>query len=129
MPVEVIWDDAERTVIRYVVGEHWSWNEINAAIEDARTLMAEVDAPVSAIVDLTRSRTVPSFSRWRGEGLSACSPPNLKLVVMVGNESLASLYDIFARFLPDKARYARTLDEARALIAGRFSPNPEAAQD
>ena len=124
MPVSTIWDDAERTTIRYVVRDHWNWEEISQAIEEGHRLMAEVDTPVSAIVDLTRSRSVPNFARWRGERLGACSPNNLKLVVMVGDESLGSLFDIFKRFLPDKAQYAPTLEAARAMIAEGLPARP-----
>ena len=124
MPVNVIWDDAERTTIRYVVVGRWNWDEITQAIDEGHRLMAEVDTPVSAIVDLTHSRSVPNFTRWRGERLGACSPSNLKRVVMVGDNSLGSLYDIFKRFLPEKAQYTRTLEAARALIAEGFPARP-----
>lgn len=121
MPVQVIWDDAAQTVIRYRVWGYWTWDDFAPAIVEARALMAGLDHPISVIVDLTHSRTVPNFARWRGEQMGAVSPPNLKWVVMVGDDSLASLFDVFAHFMPAKARYARTLEEARALIAPRVN--------
>jgi hypothetical protein len=124
MSVELIWDDAAQTTVRYQIEGYWVWDDIHEAVESARLMMAKVDHPISVIVDLTQSRTRPNFARWRGEQMSAETKTQIRLVVMVGDDSLGSLFDIFAPYLPPKARYAPTLEAARAMIAEVISTEP-----
>jgi hypothetical protein len=55
----VVWDNTEKTVVRFIYGETWTWEDFHSAISAANQMMDSVEHPVVSIVDLSQSRHVP----------------------------------------------------------------------
>ncbi len=60
MPVDVIWDCEDRTVLRYVIVAPWTWNEFWTAFNIGHELLTSVDHHVDQILDADYAlRTAP----------------------------------------------------------------------
>ncbi len=51
MPVDVIWDSEDRSVLRYVIVAPWTWNEFWTAFSIGNQLIDAVDYRVDHIVE------------------------------------------------------------------------------
>ncbi len=124
MGIKVIWDNEQKTVLRYEFDGRWHWIDFQQATKYAATLLDTVDHSVGVIIDLTHSQAVPEqpLSNIK-TALGNPRHDKVGLTVVVG----ASL---FLTALADSARriyksvsgnydidLARSLDEARTILA------------
>lgn len=121
MPIEPVWDDANKTTIRYVYSGKWTWDELHLSVTEAQRMMAEVTHQVHVIIDLSTSRIIPSGS-FSGHirGASSRMPDNTGLVIIVGNSLMLRVIQKVMAVIPGretkKGFILSTLDEAHNLI-------------
>ncbi len=132
MSVEVEWDNPERTILRYTVIGHWTWEEFYAARDRARGLADEVAlTKIDTIIDIRVGSIFPHNSLMHFRDMSSEAHPKLEngSVVVVENT-------LFARTLMDIMRRANhsgmenfysapSLDEARAMLHPVDEQQPE----
>jgi len=53
MPIDVSWYDRADKILLWKIGETWDLDEYYQAVEQTKTLLAEVDQPAYTIVDAT----------------------------------------------------------------------------
>jgi len=123
MPVQVSWDDAAQTIIRWEYVGKWTWNEVSSTFQQVNQMMRAVEHPVSIIHDLTQSTRMPGGALTQAYRFTSALPENWDISVVVGSGAFVeSLLDIFRKVyakLGDHYKNAPTLDEARAIIARR----------
>lgn len=71
MGIQVVWDDDEQTIVRFIYSETWDWQTFRNAIVDGNVLMDDVTHPVVSIVDMSATSYVPpgsiSHIKWAVE--------------------------------------------------------------
>ena len=123
MPVQVLWDNDDRTTLRYDVQGHWTWNEFYENFAHARAMMQTVPHTVDFIVNPVDFRSrgyMPSGMISRVVQLYRNIPPNTGVTVIVGGGDFFRIINNVSRgFYPRIAaryRFTDTLDEARAVL-------------
>lgn len=59
MPIHVMWDNPERTILRFEYGGKWTWDEFHQAIREGNTMTNEALYRVVSIVDMRGGPDVP----------------------------------------------------------------------
>jgi hypothetical protein len=130
MGIEVTWENENKTIIQYVYDGRWTLREFDDARTQAAKLEETVTHRVDVIVDVRNSSLVPTGAISRGKQVmttNQSSHPNEATAVIVGAGPLVrSIYDVVSKVYPDVVkrrgfRFARTMDEARAIIAQEAS--------
>ncbi len=120
MPVSVIWDNEEQTIIRYVFEGRWTLDELFVVMEQEDQMIASVEHMVDIIVDFQNSGTVPDHLIANFPKIfesSSASHPNVGITVIVGAAGFAEmLANIFSKVFTRMVT-ASTLEQARAIIA------------
>jgi hypothetical protein len=122
MSVNMTWDNDEQTIIRYIIGDPWTWDELYEAIQQAHLLIDAADHSVHSIIDMSGAHILPRNPLMHGKKMSRGDRlSNAGKIVFVGaNVFLRSLMDVFRRVHPTRLEniaFVATLDEARALLA------------
>jgi hypothetical protein len=120
MPIQVVWDNPERTTIRVTFIQPWDWDEFHAAVARGRQMAATADRLPDRIVDFTASQSLPDgalrhFRQVRREELHQ----EFFTVVTGASIYVRAMGDAVARIVPGGARnvhFTRTLEEARDLL-------------
>jgi hypothetical protein len=124
MPVQIVWDDAEQTVIRFELTGKWSWQEFYSAYTSKWDEVANVGHRVDAIADVTQTQYMPAGSITQVRSFANKRPHNTGIIVFAGAnsyvtalmETVQKLFKVLSqRSVP--VRFAASLDEARAIIA------------
>lgn len=122
MPIIVNWDNPQQNIIRLdYVEPVLSWDEYDKAVDAAYELADGIDAMVD-IIHNTGKVNMPSGSAFPHiQRALRIAPPNVGVTVaIVDNTFVRSLLPIILGSLTgNKIQFARSLDEARSLIAGR----------
>jgi hypothetical protein len=122
MTITVQWDNAEKSIVRYIYEGPWTLNDFNTAYLQARELMDTVDHKVHLIIDVTKSGLLPSNVLARSQSVARRHHPNEGSVVIVGASTfIRSLLEIYQRVYsdlvaPGKFHTAPNLEEARRLL-------------
>ncbi|MEO8606614.1 MAG: hypothetical protein ABI690_01930 [Chloroflexota bacterium] len=124
MPVQIIWDDAEQTTIRFEMTGKWSWDEFYGSYENIWDEVTKVGHRVDAIADVTQTTHVPAGSISRVRSYASKRPENTGIIVFAGANSyltaiMQTVQNLFKTVMQRSIsiRFATTLDEARAIIA------------
>lgn len=125
MGIDVLWDDSERTILRYDFEPEWTWVEFWEAIDESNAMMLSVPYTVDFIGNFSNGK-LPSIGSFRILKRSReVSPDNLGLIVLVGmNDFIRVLLEVFTKIYPAlgaRMVAVHTLEEARALLAERHS--------
>ena len=59
MPISVVWDDDEHTIVRYIFEGSWQWLEFKPVVDEAVRMSHSVTHRVDIIADLRKSATLP----------------------------------------------------------------------
>jgi hypothetical protein len=131
MPIQVMWDNDNYTVIRYVLGEEWTWAEMRVAVADSNAMLDEVDYKIHFIHDAREVISVPSDMLFQLRRLIGKEHPNTGNSVIVGTKKSSVI--ILARSLLaviDRVykkdwgfQFADTLEEARGLLTESVNKN------
>ncbi len=88
MPITQEWDNPEQTIYRIDVGEHWTWVEFDAAIDESNRVMAsraptKVDLILCIKTALPPGNAMPHLRHAGGN-----QPPNVNRSVIVNEAGL-----------------------------------------
>jgi hypothetical protein len=125
MAIQTIWDDEDKTTIRYVFDGAWTWEELGAAFVKAHEMMDTVKYSVDTIIDMRGSKMLPNhaIAGIQRVGVMETGHPNhSRLTVFVDLSVFAkAVLQIVSRAyrqLLDKNdfRFTSTLEEARLIV-------------
>lgn len=125
MPIEVRWDNEEKTVIRWIYSAAWSWEEAYWAHEHEVALIESVDHVVDAIADMRQAHGLPKGSLTMGINLMNKSHKRIDLLVVLGaNRLIQNMYDMMFKLRPNlklrlKIVLVRSEEEEAQVIAAR----------
>ena len=132
MGVEVEWDNPERSILRFTVVGHWTWEEFYAARDHARVLADEVAlTQIDTIIDIRVGSIFPRNSLMHFRDMSSEAHPKLEngsVVVVENTLFVQTLMDIMRRANHSAMEHfysARSLDEARAILHPAAERQPE----
>lgn len=125
MSVQVVWDDAQQTIIRYIFDGAWTWNEVAQGIAVSNAwLEAAPGRTIDFIYDLRASQGLPdgalAFLRkyvnkvHEGTGRQVVVGTSKSTMVMITRRLLDMIQAIYHP--PWNLRFAHTLEEAHALL-------------
>ncbi len=125
MGFNVSWDNEakDRFVLRYTVTGRWTWDEFDAARDQARQLADSVDqAVIDSIIDLRQGSLFPQNALSHFRRMSATSHPKLEhgMVIIVQNSLFVrSLMDIMRKVNRERMTnfyIAHTPEEAHIIL-------------
>lgn len=118
MGIQVVWDDAEQTIIRWDFDAEWDWNDFWDAFAKSIRLGEGYTKRVDVMPNVTQTKRLPIGALGAFKSADAKLPDFVKLVVVAGSDSMTRLMiKTFAQINRiDSWRTASTLDEARAII-------------
>ena len=121
MPIHLVWDNDDKTILRQVYDGQWTVDDFNEAVVRNVEIQATVSHPVDVITDLRHSTTqtrimIAAVARHMERHV----PPNQRLVIMVGADAFLKIIARISRTLaPRTAKNAHmvdTIEEAYAII-------------
>lgn len=59
MSITVVWDNPEKTVLRFIYEGRWTWDEFHPVINQGNQMTREVEHKVVSIVDMRAASDVP----------------------------------------------------------------------
>jgi hypothetical protein len=130
MAITTQWDNAEKTVIRYIYEGQWTWDELYAAMHEAYKMVDSVKHEVDVIIDMRKSGVLPAnvFTHSRQATLS--QHPRLARTVIVGAHRLAhTMFEAFTKIYGKLAKrysnviFVATIEEAYAHLNKATAPN------
>ncbi len=123
MGIEVLWDNEEKTIIRYDYGKDWSWDDFWTAVETSNAMVRTVSHTVDFIANFEGGTPPPlgAFSKFKRA--QEISPPNVGIIAIAGGSSfINALVSTFSRIykqLGQRLIMTSTLSEAREKLAER----------
>jgi hypothetical protein len=125
MPIEIAWDDAEHSILRYDVTGKWSFEELYRARDEVFAHMDGVPHErVYAIIHFIGGVSVPSGALNAAQQVRDEPHTKAGVTVVVGanlflRTALATFTKVYhaATGHAIEFLYAKSLDEARAMIA------------
>jgi len=131
MPLQVSWDNDEKTIIRSESEGVWTWDEYHAALDEVAAMMRSVNHRVDLITLRHTGATMPPGSPLPYFRRSMkVLPDNHGINVFVARSAFAiNMIAVFTRIysgmLGGKHLIVGTIEEARAMIAReRAKTNP-----
>jgi hypothetical protein len=123
VPIEVGWDNAEKTTLRYDYEGNWSWEELYEISNQALGMFNSVPHRVDVIHNHTNSTHIPRRALSHAQRLVAQYPENWGISVVVGtNPLLKGLMQVFRRVyrqMGERHFMAATLEQAHQLLTER----------
>lgn len=125
MSIKVLWDNPEKTIIRYAYDGRWSLDEFNDAYVEARKLLDTVDHLVDFIIDVRSSPLIPNGVLSRGRNVVLAPHPNEGRTMIIGASSFVrAMADIFQKIYGVRGNripflFATTLEDAHVRLAQR----------
>jgi hypothetical protein len=123
MSIRVEWDSDDHTVLRYTVVGHWTWDELHAALERARTLAdAAPSSVIHSIIDIYTGSLYPQNALSHFRRMPFEAHPKFKngcVIIVEDNLFVRSLMNILRRLNPHAVRNfynVRTMKDAYALL-------------
>ncbi len=127
MSIRVIWDNEDKTILRYVYEGRWDQSEFGKAYAEAKTMLDTVNHKVGVIIDVQNSHLIPNGIISRSRNLVTTPSQNEGTNVIVGaNAFIRSLVDTFSkvwRHGPLEHRqiiFATSLEEARKILSAQY---------
>lgn len=124
MAIRVVWDNAEKTIVRMDFEASWGWTDVHAALETLDTMRLSIDRLVAVIVNLTTANVMPlegSITNLQ----YALNRIAVQIVFVAAKPIGKSVLDILSNVQPalkHQIAFATTLDEARKLLADPPKP-------
>lgn len=127
MGIKIMWDNDERTIMRYEFEARWSWADLYAASDEGTARLDSVDHRVDVIADLRGTSHLPGDFMQHAGRIAGGTHPHRGIVVVVGASPVLRGLSNTVGFLYRKAtkdlRFADSLEEARTLIAKEKGQN------
>lgn len=119
MPIEVKWDNNEKTLIRWNFMGRWTAQQLRETIQKSNDWINAQDHTVNHIIDLSQTEGVPPNIINEARNAMRLMPENLGHVVMIGKggiiELLGTTLQRFSWF-SDKIHFVRSNAEAHNYI-------------
>jgi hypothetical protein len=121
MPVNIEWNDPEKTVIVATIDWPWDWDELGATWKTGVEMMNSVQHPVYMVAVAKTSRFPVGNILSNLTHMMKIVPDNIGLAIMVTeNRFQETINQIFFKLSPglrQKGRVVSSLDKALALVA------------
>lgn len=85
MPVAVIWDNDEQSVIRFDFKHGWTWDDFNSACRLAFRMIEATGHQVDVIFDFNNSRVMPEGMTLHMRNVLSAAPAHLRFILVVTN--------------------------------------------
>jgi hypothetical protein len=124
MGIQILWDDAEKTTLRYNFDEQWSWEDFFAAKKEANALIDTVTHRVGVIMSAPSGMKLPANMLTNARNALRTKHPNTVILVFVLTNPFIRTMIRALKGLPmpvaTTIELASTLDEARDLVQKRL---------
>lgn len=121
MPISADWDNPEKTIIRYVISNPWSLDELYERQADVRVMLETVDHTVHLITELKPPIVPPKNALVNLKRATGIAADNEGVHYVVGSGALLqTVYGVMQKILPsviERMHFVPTLEEARAALA------------
>lgn len=120
MKIHVLWDNDEKTIIRYDYSKGWTWKDFAEADKIYQQMRAEVTHTVHIIANFEDGAFPPMGALGKFKSAQEGTPGDAVVVVVGGGLFITQLVSVFNRVykaLSRKLMVADSLDEAREKIA------------
>ncbi|MBZ0277988.1 MAG: hypothetical protein K8I60_17710 [Anaerolineae bacterium] len=122
MGINVIWDDPEHYMIRWLFDKEWSWKDFHAAVDLSAEMADERAHTVDLILDFTHTHLIPpgvsSFAHIQ-RGMRVATDQGGYVVLAGGDTFTITLAKIFCsvyKQLGESLKVTSSVDAARHLI-------------
>lgn len=116
MSVTVVWDNEEKTILRYTFGGQWTWDEYLIALKDGRRMMESVQHYVCILNDMDNTAFLPPNFVTLARNVISSRPDNTGLAIFLTNSQFfKAMYRVLENLLPNVPTdyvIATTEDEA-----------------
>ncbi|MCL4256098.1 MAG: hypothetical protein KJ043_20240 [Anaerolineae bacterium] len=118
MGIAVVWDDDEKTIIRWDFDEKWTWDDFHEAFRISMEMGEKLTYRVDVIPNATQSPHMPVGALAEFKRLDSQLPDIVKLIVVAGTSAFTrSMIELFGKIYRAQSwRTAPSLDEARRYI-------------
>jgi hypothetical protein len=123
MGIAIAWDNAEKTIVRFVYEGKWTWEDFYQTIARANEMMDTVNKPVVSIIDMQKSNFLPygAAIHIRNVIRQSQSHNNSGISVFLQADVIVkAMIEVLRKSYPDILAntawiYAKTLEEAQML--------------
>lgn len=123
MSISILWDNEEKSIVRFVYTGRWTWEDFYVQIDAANAMMDTVDSPCVSIIDMRASNYLPKGAavHIRNVIRRSMSHNNSGISVFLQADVIVQvMIEVLRKSYPDILKntewiYAKTLDEARKL--------------
>ncbi|GAB5491196.1 MAG: hypothetical protein Phog2KO_14110 [Phototrophicaceae bacterium] len=137
MGVEIQWDNDEKTIMHFIYEGRWTWKEFYTKIDEANQLMDTVPHPCVSIIDMQKSRYLPSGAALHISNVirQSMSHNNSGISVFLQADMIVQIMiDVLKEIYPDILEntewlYANTLEEARKMAQEQVDKLHASAED
>jgi hypothetical protein len=120
MPISILWDNAEKTVIQYHFEGRWTWDEFHHALAEGNAMMDSVDHTVHVIVNMQNSMALPRGAITHIANLRIRKHRRIGVTILIGaSQLIQAIHSAMITIYPgiDKNfKMLPTLEEARAAL-------------
>ena len=125
MNITVVWDNDEKTILRYIYGKNWNWTDFRKVAKEAYQMLDTVDHKVNIIMDFQNAQLVPQGAITNVQrAFSTRRHANINVTVIVGasaNNFLQAIAGIGRTLTRSSSNdwqlsFVATLPEAYALL-------------
>jgi hypothetical protein len=124
--IDIIWDNPEQTILRYVFKPRWTWADLHNAMKEASVQMETVSHKVNIIMDLSQASLIPGGAIAQAQKAFATPKhANAGITVVVSSSSFAQTLAAIGRKLSGRAvqnwemEFATSIDLAHEVIRRR----------
>lgn len=120
MSSQSVWGNEEKTIIYRPMSSLWTWDEFLESCEEEQIMAKFSNKPVSLIVDLSQTLTLPVGSLgYFKRALEDCCEQCEKQILISKNQAFWTLHRLLIQMMPEaKDRFfiVRTKAEAYQLV-------------
>lgn len=121
MGIQVLWDNDEKTIIRYIFDADWSWNDFFNAFRQAKALIDVETNDVGVIMEATRPvlHFPPNFLTHMKKALKGRHPRTKIVVAIIRNPFARTIVQSLMKITGHDGKLIHicdSVDHARTLI-------------
>ena len=125
MPIQVQWDNPEKTILCQKFEGKWTGPEYYASLDEMTRLLKEVDHRVHLIGDMTHSVGIPALNLLAASGrvVKMVEHQFSTITVVKAHNYFQSLVNVVRRMSPalaERVYFVSTLEEANKQLAKRL---------
>ncbi len=125
MGVQVVWDNDERTIVRYIFDKHWQWDDFFAAVETSLAMIDSVPNHVGTIFETALGMTIPKDVITHARKIISRRHERTVIIVIVAPglylRTLMQIATKLSHEIAQRVQAVTTIDEAREIIYQRLT--------